>query len=197
MITTPQEYYSYLHQIQSNNPPTLALIPRKEKTYEINLNTRIVETPEFLSVEKDHASETIYFLVDKYYDYMDLSTTICVIQYINAAGEVKIYPVPFYDVQTYGAEQKMLIPWSISAGAAAAAGTVKYALRFYRLNETGTAFEYNLTTIPTTSKILHGMDAQALAPDDYALSVSQYDYLLSRIEAISRQDIFWTDLYEI
>lgn len=204
MITTPQEYYAYLHQIQSNNAPTLALIPNKEKIYAIDLNTRAVETPEFLSIEKDHASETVYFIVDRYYDYVDLAQTICIIQYVNAAGQAKIYPVPFYDVQSYTKvldpetgliKHKMLIPWNIGAGATAAAGTIKYSLRFYRLNELGTAFEYNLNTLTTYSKILHGMDAQNLAPEDFTFSASQYDDLVQRIEDISRQDLFWTDLY--
>lgn len=195
MITTPQEYYAYLHRIQNDNPPTLALIPNREKIYEINLNDRTVETPEFLSVEKDHASETVYFIVDRYYDYVDLSQTICIVQYINAAGETRIYPVPFYDIYTYKGDRKMLIPWNIGAGATVAAGEIKYSIRFYRLNELGTAFEYNLTTLTTTSKILHGMDAQALAPEDFTLSVSQYDYLLQRIENIDRKDLFWIDLY--
>lgn len=195
MITTPQEYYAHLHQIQSNNPPTLALIPNREKIYEINLNDRTVETPEFLSVEKDHASETVYFIVDRYYDYVDLSQMICVIHYVNAAGDAKIYPVPFYDVQTYSKERKMLIPWNIGAGATAAAGTIKYSIRFYRLNELGTAFEYNLNTLTMYSKILHGMDAQALSPEDFTFSQDQFSLLIQMIEDISRQDLYWTDLY--
>jgi hypothetical protein len=195
MITTPQEYYAYLHQIQSNNPPTLALIPNREKIYEINLNDRTVETPEFLSVEKDHASETVYFIVDRYYDYVDLSQMICAIHYVNAAGQARIYPVPFYDVQTYSKDRKMLIPWNIGAGATAAAGTIKYSIRFYRLNELGTAFEYNLNTLTMYSKILHGMDAQALAPEDFTFSQDQFSLLVQMIEDISRQDLYWTDLY--
>ena len=195
MITTPQEYYSYLHQIQSNNAPTIALIPNRENIYSINLETRSIETPEFLSVEKDHASETIYFIVDRYYDYVDLAQTICLVQYINALGEAKIYPVPFYDVQTYGDDHKMLIPWNIGAGATVAAGDVQYSIKFYRLNELGTAFVYNLTTLPAVSKVLHGMDAQALNEADFTFSASQYDTLLSRIEDIDRKDLYWTDLY--
>lgn len=195
MITTPQEYYSYLHQIQSNNAPTIALIPNRENTYTIDLETRTIETPEFLSVEKDHASETVYFIVDRYYDYVDLATTICIIQYINALGEAKIYPVPFYDIHTHSADKKMLIPWNIGAGATVAAGDIQYSIRFYRLNELGTAFVYNLNTLTTTSKILHGMDAQSLSPEDFTFTARQYETLLAKIEDIDRKDLYWTDLY--
>lgn len=195
MITTPQEYYAYLHQIQSNNPPTLALIPNREKTYEIHLNDRTIDTPEFLSVEKDHASETVYFIVDRYYDYVDLAQTICIIQYVNAAGEARIYPVPFYDVQTHSKDRKMLIPWNIGAGATVAAGTIKYSIRFYRMNEAGTAFEYNLNTLTMYSKILHGLDAQEISPENFNFGGDQYSQLVQMIEDISRQDLYWTDLY--
>ena len=111
MITTPKEYYSYLHRLQTENPPSLAvLLPSEEKIYNIDLNTRRIETPEFLSVEKDHHSETVYFEVNRYFDNFDLAQTVCLIQYINAAGEGRVYPVPFFDVDTKAPENKMLFP---------------------------------------------------------------------------------------
>ena len=51
----------------------------RETIYDINLDTRIIDSPKFIGVEKDHAAETIYFKVDRYYDYMDLANTICII----------------------------------------------------------------------------------------------------------------------
>lgn len=102
MITTAEEYQKYLWQLQDQNKPVSAiLLPSDENIYEINLNTRTINAPEFLSVRKDHAAETVYFLVDRFYDNMDLSQTACVIQYKNAAGEEHIFPVPFYDVTTF------------------------------------------------------------------------------------------------
>lgn len=102
MITTAEEYQKYLWQLQDQNKPVSAiLLPSDENIYEINLNTRTINAPEFLSVRKDHAAETVYFLVDRYYDNMDLSRTSCVIQYKNAAGEERFFPVPFYDITTF------------------------------------------------------------------------------------------------
>lgn len=102
MITTAEEYQKYLWQLQSNNKPVSAiLLPSDENIYEINLNTREINAPEFLSVRKDHAAETVYFLVDRFYDNMDLSQATCIIQYKNAAGEEHVFPVPFYDVTTF------------------------------------------------------------------------------------------------
>ena len=53
MVMTSEQYYQYLSVIQNTNPPTIAVIPDREILYNINLNTRQVDSPEFLSVEKD------------------------------------------------------------------------------------------------------------------------------------------------
>ena len=99
MITTPKEYYDLLYRIQDENKPSLAvLLPNDEKIYEIDMNSRKIEAPKYLSVELDHRAETIYFKVGRYYDNIDLANMTCVVQYINAKGEGRVYPVPFYDV---------------------------------------------------------------------------------------------------
>jgi hypothetical protein len=55
------------------------LLPNQEKIYTIDLEQRTIETPEFLSIENDHASETVYFKAARHYDCIDLADTICVI----------------------------------------------------------------------------------------------------------------------
>ena len=125
MITTPKEYYDHLYLLQTQNPPRLAVLQSAERTYDINLEERLINSPKFLSIEHDHQSETIYFKVDRFHDYMDLSTTTCIIQYINAKGEAKIYAVPFYDITTCAKEDKMLLRWCVQGAATAEAGTVE------------------------------------------------------------------------
>lgn len=199
MITTPEQYYAYLHQIQNDNPPSIALISGRENLYEINLEQRLINGPKFLSVEKDHAAETIYFLADRYYDYIDLKDMVCIIQYLDAKGNAKIYQVPFVDVQTYSSEKKMIIPWNITAGATFYAGPIEYSIKFYKINHLqGNEYEfiYNLNTQIAKSEVLRGMDAQQLNPGDFTLGASMYDDLVSRInDVVNRQDLYWTDLY--
>jgi hypothetical protein len=80
MITTAEEYQKHLWQLQDQNRPVSAiLLPSDENVYEIDLNKRTINAPDFLSVKEDHAAETIYFLVDRFYDNMDLSTAACII----------------------------------------------------------------------------------------------------------------------
>lgn len=102
MITTAEQYLQDLWLLYSENMPTKAiLLPSDEIIYEIDLDTRIVKSPSFLSVKKDQAAETIYFLIDRFFGEVDLATTACIIEFRNNEGTESYYPVPFYDIFTY------------------------------------------------------------------------------------------------
>lgn len=160
MITTAKEYYANLFKIvESGNIPSLAtLLPSSERIYTIDLDSRTIEAPEFLSVVTDHQSETVYFIVDRFFDNTDLSTTACVIQYINGANEGRLYSVPYYDIETYKHVNKMLIPWCIEGEATKAAGEVSYAIRFFKVSGDGKSLTYNLNTSVSKSKVLYGLN---------------------------------------
>ena len=209
MITSAEEYWSMLYRIQTENAPDLALLlPREEKILNVNLESREIEAPEFLSVETDHRAETIYFKCPRFYDNMDLATTTCVIQYINAAGEGRLYVVPFYDVQTLSKydpetgvdEPMMLFPWLIEGEATKASGEVKYAIRFYKMNGND-RLTYNLNTLVASSKVLHGMDNDALyeaLEEDSQEIEADANFLQSYLDQLqewARQgwthDVFW------
>jgi hypothetical protein len=195
MIISTEDYYKYLAYIQSNNRPTIAILPSSEKVYNIDLKTRQIEAPEYLSVEHDHKSETVYFKVDRFFDYMDLSQTMCIVQYVTADNKARIYAVPFYDVTSYADEEKMLIPWCIDGGATTAAGTVQFSLRFYKVDEVGQQFIYNLNTSPSKSKVLYGMEVQDMN-EDYDLEPTVYDEVLAKLNEFSQAlGSFWEELY--
>ena len=197
MITSVEEYNKLLYQIQSENKPSVAVrLPESEKIYTVDLNSRTIETPNILSVQNDHNAETIYFLVDRYFDHIDLSTTTCVIQYINAKGKSGIYFVPFYDLISY--ENKILFPWEIEKFLSQHVGTVKFAIRFYKIDENysinNVKFIYNLNTQAATSKIVAG----GAIIEDYLELNEDYNFEASVIAEI-KQDILklqsYPDLY--
>lgn len=209
MITSANEYWSMLYRIQSENAPDLALLlPRSEKILNVNLESREIEAPEFLSVETDHRAETIYFKCPRFYDNMDLATTTCIIQYINAAGEGRVYAVPFYDVQTFSKydpetgvdEPMMLFPWLIDGDATKASGEVKYAIRFYKMNGTNLV-TYNLNTLVASSKVLHGLDNEAIYKSleqdgeeieaDANFLQTYLDQIQEYARRASERDIYW------
>ena len=208
MVTAPNDYIKFLYQIQNPNRQTQAIIfSDNEPLYEIDLNTRTILAPSFLSVEYDHNAETIYFLVDRYYDNIDLSQMFAVVQYENA-DPVKerrgwIYPVPYFDINgPFVPEGKMIFPWVIQGPATAYAGTVTFAVKFYRLkdleidHENGTTryakeYEYVLNTVPTTSKVLHGMDIYTTS-ENYIYPENTVESLYQAIEEVRRQnDLYW------
>lgn len=169
MITTARDYYNLYHRIQSENAPSLAiLLPSDEKIYHIDLNSRIVEAPEYLGVEKDHRAEVIYFKVNRFYDFYDLTQAVCVIQYINALGESKAYIVPYYDIDTLSngdstkGEQNdiILFPWMIDSETTKVKGPIQFNIKFYKLSDGGSHYLYNLTTLSATSKILPGIGGE-------------------------------------
>lgn len=154
MYTDSAEYTQVLAHIQDNNPPSLAiLLPKNEPFYEVDLNTRIISVPDILSIRTDHRSETVYFKVGRFHDEVDLSTMVCIIQYINANKEGRVYPVPYYDIDTFSDTDEMIFPWIIDQEVTKAAGTVKFSIRFYELDPSGKFLLYNISTLPAQTRI--------------------------------------------
>lgn len=195
MITTPQEYYSKLHLLKNTHKPSIAvLMPNDEKIYNIDLSSRKVETPNYLSIEKDHFAETIYFLVDRYYDSIDLSETSCIVQFVNAKKESHIYAVPFYDITTF--DGKILFPWCIDGAATAAAGNISYSFKFYdtfKDDDGKVLFNFNLNTAPSQSKILRGLDVDK-NKEEYEGLASQIETALNDLDIASRTGLEWIKL---
>ena len=206
MITAPQEYFDNLWLIQSKNAPiTAILLPSSEHIYEIDLHSRTIEAPEFLSLEKDHYAETIYFMVDRFYDNIDLKNTVCIVQYITPSGLKRIYPVPFYDSETYKNfltleededTPKLIFPWCIDGAATRDAGIVEYSIRFYKLDEYHHTLVYNLSTLPAKSEVLHGMEVLE-KNEDYDFTAEVIEQIFARIEDIKKynSDIYWEERY--
>ena len=207
MKTASQEYYNLLHQIQDENAPSIAvLLPGSENIYEIDLNKRTIEAPEFLSVSRDHRAETIYFKCPRYFDNIDLTNLVCVVEYINANGDGRVYAVPYYDVDHFSTidieagidEPMILFPWCIDGEATKVGGEVTYAVRFYELNGTGTKMVYNLNTLTATSKVLYGIE---INDADFEESEDEANYLATCLEQVmhyakkaSDRDLYWINL---
>ena len=197
MVTYQPEYLDKLWEIQHMGLLKKAvLVPHNENIMNIDLNTRKVQVPEFLSVSKDHQSETIYFKFDRYFDMVDLTNMVCVILYTNANGEEYVYPVPFYDVKTYAAERKVLIPWCIQGPATAYAGNVTFSILFFKLNIDGKKMEYGLNTLPATGKILQGQDIDLNKIELSQITIDNtYLEIIQRIAELDKSmNIYWLDV---
>ena len=187
-----------LFLIQAQTSPTIVNLHKAKKVYDIDLNSRKISTPEFLSISKDHKSTVIYFRVDRYYDYMDLSNTVCIIQYIPSGSTDRIahtYVVPFYDIISNSDQGKIIFPWVIGGAATQQEGNIEFAIQFYRIeidDDNKPTLVYNLNTEPAKSKILYGLntDDEAMKAE-YDISAEAY---LALIQQLSNQRTAWTIL---
>ena len=206
MITNVEDYLKELWRIQDGNLPAQAiLLPSDETIYNVNLNTRKIDAPEILSAKKDHLAETIFFSVDRYFDNMDLTKTVCVVQYVNENATDEdgnpaggfLYLVPFYDIAYFQnkGENRILIPWAIGGPATAAAGPVTFALRFYLCNAEGTKIIYNLNTLPTQSKVLESMDVTVESNGNFMIPDTTITMLYQSINEIREHaDLRWIEV---
>ena len=199
MITTADQYNQYLHIIYNNNPPTYIALPNADNIYNIDIHTREVDAPPLLAVEKDNISETIYFIIDRYVDYMDLALTSCIITYENAKGITRIYTVPFYDIYSYAHVSKMIIPWNLDHGVTEAAGTVKFSIQFFKVGEVYNkktnsmqiATTYSFNTQIAQSQVLKGISTTNLK-EEYVGAPAIYEQLFAKITDLEG---YWREHY--
>ena len=200
--------HDYIWHINSANPPQ-QVIPNfplaDEELFEIDLNTRIIKGPEWLSLKEDHESQLLYFSVDRFYDNIDLSNTVCVIQYETIHKDTKekykgVYFVPLYDLLTLADEEKMILVWQIKNSVSQSATVVSYNFRFYKLDSEG-FLEYNLNTLPTTSKILDTLtpkSTNAPSPEDSDEEIKKWKQLATEFEELYdtvHQALQWNKTY--
>lgn len=204
-------YKSLLYEIQnaSTQGPTVdtIIVPSNILLYNIHLDTREIDAPEYLSVQHEHYAETIYFVVDRYYDNMDLAQTTCVVQYVTPDNESYIYAVPFCDTVTF--PDKIIIPWCISGSATSLSGTVKYVVRFYKIDEQSVIsennerdpskaeFSYSLSTKPASSKVMYGLPIEGILDEEnYHIETNNrfYEFLNVINQMVDNATTYWIDV---
>lgn len=154
MITSKDEYLQRLHDIQNKeNLKELVALPSDEPRFVIDANTRNIFIPDeftFLAVKNDHAAETIYFEIDRYFDTSDLSSKTCVVQF-EARDEKNVIGSGFFPVQKMDIDTvpgKIIFGWEIQNDVTFLAGDVYFSVRFYSTEEIGDRirFSYNFNT---------------------------------------------------
>ena len=141
--------------LYTKDPQQYHRIPKDEPVYKIDLNSRTVEAPEFLSVLEDHNAEVIWFKVDRFFDDVDLFGSTCWIQYKNAAKENHI-TVTVPKVIKESDHDTLYLPWPITGHATKAAGKIEFSFQFFKIGESKNVY-FNIHTQTASSKILHGM----------------------------------------
>lgn len=201
------EYWAELRHLQLNHNSSLAILsnnsdesldenPMIYPIIDIDLNSRAIDIPlefqDFLSVEKEHQAETVFFRVDRYFDGVDLSRMMIIVEYINHKAEDggRIFPVILKDIMSE--KDKMIFAWTIGAEATKVAGELSFAIRFYAVDEQEPIYIYNLATLPVTVRIAEGIG-------DIAKDELVYDFEADTIRDIyarinQAKYFFWIDL---
>lgn len=191
--TTQEQVTSLLLELQANTKTITTLIPSNAEIVNVDLNTRTIDLAstgysKFLSVAREHYAETIYFKVPRYFDGVDLSQMACVIEYINANNDNRISPILVKDILSIPGY--MILGWCIHGEATRKAGTIKFAIRFYSIDQNTKEFVYSLRTQLASGKILYGMDEES-AQEESLFSQPIYD-IISALQDASM--IYWTSV---
>lgn len=228
-VTAISSYEDLLYQLQSykdekgvSYPRSVELIFEDSQVYDVDLNSRLVNTPDFLSVQFDHNAEILYFKCPRFYENVDLASTVCVIEYLNAEhtkGQAKtrdsgIFWVPYVDVSHYDVSYDengekvitpmMYIPWAVGGLATLYPGQVTFTIRFFNLvkNSKGYSYAFNLSTRPKNGEILHGIDLDEDELSEFSASVDVVSQIYAAIaeseakafEKAEAAVLYWKDV---
>lgn len=210
MVTSPVGYEDLLYQINSEKRQEnkTYTIPEDVEVFDINLDTRQIEAPQFLSVQYDHNAETVYFKCARYFDGVDLARDdiTVIIQYENANPNEKkkgyLYLPQYKDTKTFAKTSEIAFPWVIEGAATAYSGKVVFSIKFYKTvlaniigeddNQLKTyEYHFNLNTLSSTSTVLHGMDA-IKETENYIYDADTVMDIYNRIGTLEASaDVFW------
>lgn len=191
-------YWEQLKHIQNNQAREISKITTPPSGFfKIDLDERSITPPaeyrDFLAVAQEHMAETIYFEVDRFFDDVDLTTTNIIIEYVNGKGDARIFPAVLQDWTTNPGHIRFA--WVLGNEATKTVGILKFAVRFYSVDQQEKIFTYSLQTRPYEGRVIASLQDPAGEPID---AFADYDYsadvLAGLIQQISETRARWTDL---
>ena len=155
-IDNLESFFGNIQEISKLDEKFLRL-PLDEPLFEIDANSRKITVPsDFatngLSVQGDHLAETVFFSIDRYFDYMDLNN--CNIRINWKIGDVSGQSVNFS--KSVDAEPgKIIFGWPVAKDLTGKSGTLSFAVEFYTERDNVTS--YSLNTLISTINIKEGL----------------------------------------
>ena len=162
-INSLAEYYSHMHDFFAQQKYKFVMLPLDEEPFVIDLNTRSISVPasfiKCASIQNDQLAETIVFVADRYFDYMDLANTEIYVQWTVPADAKNGRPedikgatfVEMRDIETE--PSKIRFAWPLSKQITQYAGNIKFSVRFFRLDDENKNLVYSLNTSDATLTI--------------------------------------------
>lgn len=151
-FVTLNEYMGHASELLTLDPAYL-LLPLDEPAFEINADARTIKASKIAVLQNDTNAETIQFVVDRYFDQMDLNEAQIFIQWTRPSGGEGATLVEMKDLTIPG---KIRFGWTLTSDVTAEPGVVKYSVRFWNLDEDEVVYSLNtLTSSLTISPSLH------------------------------------------
>ena len=144
------EYYGHIADLFEQQKYEYIMVPLDEEPFEIDLNTRKITVPKSFSkcasVQTDILAETIIFVVDRYFDFMDLANTNIYVQWTDPKGVPGATRVEMIDLDSEPG--KIKFAWPLNDAVTKTPGVVKFAVRFFRItNDNSKELVYSLNTL--------------------------------------------------
>ena len=162
-------YFAHIEKLVSLQP-SYVMIPSDEEPFIIDANTREIKVPtssfgKCAGIVGDNMCEIITFVVDRYFDYVDLDKTHICVQWKlpGADGEEGISHIGLKDLITTSG--KIRFGWPLTKELTKTAGNITFSVRFYKenivKNQDGTEetqFVYLFNTKTATIPIVAGLN---------------------------------------
>lgn len=180
------DYFSYIEQLKQIDYH-YAVLPLDEDVFEINANTRAIAIPKDfqsngISVQGDEISEIVYFKINRYFDNMDLNDCDIYIQWENASDSNGVHEsgVSKEWIRDIESEPEYLIfGWPISSEITKRAGSIKFAVRFFKFNNPNNLSEglaYSFSTLTANVSVKPALDFEM--NDDTVNNALDYQSLI-------------------
>lgn len=188
-ITNLNQYFQKLPDIikSENFRPEYVILPTDEDLFEINANTREITVPssfkKSVAVEGDQVAEIVYFVIDRYFDTMDLNNQNIYIEW-TSPNDMGISTEFIRDIQSQ--KDKIIFGWALDQKITKDAGTIEFAVRFYSIAKDDTGadiIEYSLSTLPAKIHVSKGMNMDILSNDIDVFTKEEQQFIFDRIMA--------------
>ena len=150
-------------------------LPLDEPLFEIDANSRKIAVPdEFkangLSVQGDHLAETVFFSIDRYFDYMDLGGTEVTINWKMGSETGK---TDKFIMSADILPGSIVFGWPVNNVVTQKSGTLTFAVEFCKKDREGNVL-YDFNTLAATISIKDGLvigDVEAISLDNDILAI--------------------------
>lgn len=176
-ITTVEEYLSWLAQLKDLNSDYVlrfSRMPLTEDCFEIDANTRTISIPaDFrkngIGVQGDDVAEDVYFIIDRFYDVVDLNNCEIHIKYETPKTKTKgDFEVLYKDITTEPG--KIIFGWPITANVASEAGSLRFSIQFVQRenpDEKNSKIIYSFNTLTQNVAVQNSIGIDLSKPETY------------------------------